>query len=156
MMALEAGVPRADRAIVTSSRNFARLLGASLGMAVAGSLVTNDLTHRLEGIHLPPSVIETIIDDPDSIQQRFRMEMEPAVFRAVIDNYVETFRVVFWVVTGLMLFAFIGAACLVRSHSLKRDDDDEQKEAAKSWLAEQKAGKGKTTSQTLHADAEDV
>lgn len=59
----------------------------------------------------------------------------------VIENYVRSYRSLFWIVTGLMLFSFVVSVTLLRSHSLIREDDEEQREAAKVWLDEQKASR---------------
>lgn len=141
MMTLEAAVPRADRAVVTASRTFARLLGASIGVAVAGSTITNRLSGSLDSLKVSKEIKESILNDPASIQHDLKAVLGPVVIESIVLAYVETFKMLFWIVTGLLLFAFVAAAILIRSHALAREDDEEQKEAAVVWLEEEKAKK---------------
>ncbi|KAK9899688.1 MFS general substrate transporter [Cystobasidium minutum MCA 4210] len=141
MMTLEAAVPRADRAVVTASRAFARLIGASIGVALASSTILNRLSASLIGLGIPENVRETVLNDPAAIQHGLKAQLDPLLTRSIIQAYVVTFRMLFWIVTGLLLFAFVAAVMLVRSHALARDDDEDQKAAAVLWLEEEKAKK---------------
>lgn len=141
MMTLEAAVPRSDRAVVTASRNFARLLGASVGVAAAGSTVSNRLSSQLDQMGLEKKIQEGILNDPASIQHKLKDALTAEAIGHIIKAYVNTFKLLFWMVTGLLLFAFFTAVLLIRHHSLERDDDEEQKVAAIVWLEEEKAKK---------------
>lgn len=141
MMTLEAAVPRADRAVVTASRTFARLLGASIGVAVAGSTISNRLSGSLDSLNVSKEIKESILNDPASIQHGLKAVLDPVVIESIVLAYVKTFKMLFWIVTGLLLFAFVAAATLIRNHALAREDDEEQKEAAVIWLEEEKAKK---------------
>lgn len=147
-MTLEAAVPRSDRAVVTASRTFARLLGASIGVAAAGSAISNRLSSSMNELGIAQDVKATILDDPASIQHELKAELEPNVLNTIIQAYVGTFKLLFWIVTGLLLFAWFAATALVRSHPLAREDDEEQKEAAKVWLQEEKLRKKKKNDNT--------
>lgn len=144
-MTLEAAVPRSDRAVVAASRNFARLLGASIGIAAAGSTVSNRLSGQLDRMSISHNIQERILDDPASIQHDLEGTLPQEALGNIVKAYVATFRLLFWVVTGLLLSAFVAAALLIRYHPLERDDDAEQKAAAIVWLEEEKAKKGNLT-----------
>lgn len=140
-MTLEAAVPRGDRAIATAIRNFSRLLGASIGVAVAGSTISNRLSVRLEEMALPEGITDMILNDPASIQHDLREVFEPEVIEDIVRAYTQAFRLLFWIVTGLLLFAFVTAVLLIQYQTLERDDYEEQKAAAIIWLREEKAKK---------------
>jgi hypothetical protein len=137
----ESAIARADRAVVTASRNYCRLLGAAIGTAAAASLVTNDMTARLAELDLTPEQRKVVLAEPDAIQGHLRNELSPDNVTAIINDYVESYRLLFWVVTGLFLFAFVVSATMLRSHSLVREDDEEQKEAGRVWLEEEEKRK---------------
>ena len=140
-MALQAAVPRADMAVVTSTRNSARLTGGAVGTAAAAAIVGGDIKPRLLGLGLSNDLISKIVDDPESLQHVLKGSLDAHVLSAIVREYVKTYRLVFWLVFGLAAFSLLVSVIGIRHVALEKDDDEAQKEAAKAWLAEQQGQK---------------
>lgn len=141
VIAIMAAFPdRRDVSVAVAVRNYVRLLGGSIFLAVATTIVNNGLRNRLSG-RIEPSVLNAILDDPTSIQHSLRRSLSDVEFDTVIEAYVQAFRTLFFVVMGLLLAAAVICFLFVRHHSLKRDDEAKLKEEGKKFLEEQKERK---------------
>ncbi|SPO01904.1 related to tetracycline efflux protein (otrb) [Cephalotrichum gorgonifer] len=66
LIAVQAGVDRRDMAVVTSFRNFVRNLGATLGLAVCGTIINGVLAGSLSTLDIGSSDSETLLSNPQS------------------------------------------------------------------------------------------
>ena len=135
-------------AVALSTRNYLRLLGGSIFLAVGTTIVNNGFRRRLNGL-IEPAILQSILDDPVYIQYTLKRTVDSATFDTIIDAYIGAFRTLFFVVMGLLLLAVIITVLFVQHHSLKRDDDQKLKEEGKKYVAEQKARKGKKGQQAV-------
>ena len=128
--------------LLSHHADVARLLGASIGTATGASLVYNDMQKRLATLQLPKDILHTILNDPPSIQGSLKGVLPEPTRLTIIEHYVQSYRLLFWITTGCFLFAFVVSVTLLKHHPLVRADDDQQREAAKAWLQDQKTSKG--------------
>ena len=140
VIAVMACAPRKDIGVVMSARNWLRLLGGAIFLAISTTIVNNAFRQRLTGI-IEPAILQSILDDPIYIQHTLRNTMDPATFDIIIDAYISAFRTLFFVVMGILLLASAISLLFIRHHSLKRDDDAQLKEEGKRYMEEQKAKK---------------
>jgi hypothetical protein len=56
-------------AVVTGVRNFVRLFGSTLSLAIAASIVNNTLRVALATLSLSDEQVQTIVNDPTSINK---------------------------------------------------------------------------------------
>lgn len=141
VIAIMAAMPdRKDVAVAMSVRNYVRLLGGSIFLAVATTIVNNGLRSGLEG-QLDAQLISSILDDPTSIRHSLRSQLSDADFSLVLDVYTRSFRTLFLTIMGLLLAAFVITIVAVRQHSLTRDEDKKLKEEGRQYLADKKRAK---------------
>lgn len=141
VIAIMAAMPdRKDVAVAMSVRNYVRLLGGSIFLAVATTIVNNGLRSGLEG-QLDAQLISSILDDPTSIRHALRSQLSDADFSLVLDVYTRSFRTLFLTIMGLLLAAFVITIVAVRQHSLTRDEDKKLKEEGRQYLADKKRAK---------------
>ncbi|KAJ7865019.1 MFS general substrate transporter [Mycena olivaceomarginata] len=115
-VAVQASVPRRDMAVVTAMRNFIRLLGGSLSLAVAATLLNNDLRTAMAALNLPPSQISQIIDDP---------RVSTDIARDILDGgYAKGFSSPFIMNAALTVFATLVSVVMIKHKELSRDDDE--------------------------------
>ena len=139
---------RKEVSVALSTRNYLRLLGGSIFLAVATTIVNNGFRSRLNGI-IEPSVLQLILDDPVYIQHTLKNTLDQATFQVIIDAYIGAFRTLFFVTMGLLLAALALTVVFVKHHSLKRDDDQKLKEEGKRYVADQKLKRGKKGQQAV-------
>jgi hypothetical protein len=141
VIAIMAAMPdRKDVAVAMSVRNYVRLLGGSIFLAVATTIVNNGMRSSLEG-QLAPELISTILDDPTAIHHALKDRLSDQELTFVLDAYVQSFRTLFLTVMGLLLAAFVIAVATIKQFSLSRDEDKQLKEEGKKFLADKKAAK---------------
>jgi predicted MFS family arabinose efflux permease len=142
LIAIQAGVSRRDMAVVTSFRNFIRNLGATLGLAVAGTIINNTLRSSLTAVaELDQEEIKYLLDNPglvmtgssdaelEGIQD---LEQLRGLF---IDGYRRGFKIIFYVGAGLSALAFVTAWFLLPQIELTRDDEEKLKAEGKEFDA---------------------
>ncbi|OJD33869.1 mfs drug transporter [Diplodia corticola] len=143
LVAIQAGVPRRDMAVVTAWRNFVRNLGATLGLAVAGTVVNNAVGGAVGGLGLGEEVVRRLLRNPEGVLEGMGDDDAGEVERvrgALEGAYREGFRVVFYVNAGLAAVAFFVAAALLPQVSLVRGDDERLKEEARAKDQERRGG----------------
>ncbi|KAL1636996.1 hypothetical protein SLS58_009522 [Diplodia intermedia] len=144
LVAIQAGVPRKDMAVVTAWRNFVRNLGATLGLAVAGTVVNNAVQGAVGGLGLGEGEVRALVRNPESVLEEMGGgERAERVRRALVGAYREGFRKLFWINAALAAVAFFVAAALLPQVSLVREDDGKlQEEARRKEEGRRRAGKG--------------
>ncbi|EST04492.1 Major facilitator superfamily [Kalmanozyma brasiliensis GHG001] len=133
LVAAQNAVDRKDLAVVTSTRNFMRLFGGTLCLAISYTILNNSVRSAVRG--LPAEIITEVVRNPHLITSgRFDAETSQLLLRA----YVQGFRNVFRFGLGLTLLAFVVTVLFTKEFSLDRKDDEKRKEEGKQWYEEKK------------------
>lgn len=114
-------------AVVTATRNFVRNLGASLGLAVAGTVINNSVAMRLTDADtgLSTAQIAMIVYSPTNFLSS--QDREGEIREILLEGYLRGFRIVFLIGAGLAVLSFFMAWFLMPELGLKRDDDQRLK-----------------------------
>ncbi|KAF0323564.1 hypothetical protein GQ607_009245 [Colletotrichum asianum] len=128
LVAIQAGVPRKDMAVVTSFRNFVRNLGATFGLAICGTILNNIVKSSVNSLDSGVEQRDSLLSNPqqyisslsDEDAQRIRAVLAPA--------YQKSFKVIFELGSGLAAAAFFVAWFLMPHIDLSRPDDHKLKE----------------------------
>ncbi|GJE94633.1 MFS general substrate transporter [Phanerochaete sordida] len=142
-VAAQASVSRRDMAIVTAVRNFVRLLGGTLALAIGATIINNSLTHSMTKLNLPSSTIKKIVDDPTLLGARLTDSMNstsnplsalgisPDAADRILDGYNNGFRAVFIMNATLAAIATVVSVLMIRHKELTRGDEAQLKAQAK-------------------------
>jgi hypothetical protein len=125
ILAVQAAVPRAEMAVATGARNFVRLLGNVLGVALCGALVQSALRTALAGLALEPTQVQTILSEPTAINDLARVALSPAQRDLILDGYMRGFKAIFYLTTASMVVATLVAAVMIEQIDLGRRDAEE-------------------------------
>ncbi|KAF7334952.1 MFS drug transporter [Mycena venus] len=124
-VAVQASVPRRDMAVVTAMRNFIRLLGGTLSLAVAATLLNNDLHTAMAALNLPSSQISQIIDDPVRLHTPASVGISADIATDILDRgYAKGFSSLFIMNAALTVFATLVSVVMIKHKELSRDDDE--------------------------------
>lgn len=131
---------------IDHASSFIRNLGATLGLAVAGTIINNTLRTALESSGIPTSLLGTLLNNPgeigDALKQSSSSNLtEAEVKRIVLDAYRKGFRIIFLIMAGLAALAFVVAFILMPQVNLDRKDDKQLKEEGKKFADELKQRK---------------
>ncbi|RDB18552.1 Efflux pump FUS6 [Hypsizygus marmoreus] len=152
LVAVQGAIERKEMASVTAMRSFVRNLGGSLGLAVTGTIVNNVLSTYLTSLNVGEDVQKSILDHPELART-----LPPDVYAEVLHGYLKGFRLVFNILAGLAVFAFLAAFFLMPHRDLDRPDDKQLKQEGKEFIAQLKGKKGTTIQKDpVHADVGDV
>ncbi|KAI0764356.1 MFS general substrate transporter [Trametes elegans] len=154
-VAAQASVSRRDMSVVTALRNFIRLLGGTLSLAIGATIINNALRHFMTSLSLPSETISAIVDDPTILGAHTSatdstlvdLGITSAVADRILGAYVRGFRTVFVLNAVLNAIATVAAIVLIQHKELSRGDEDELRKEAlqaseKSSIAEAKAEAG--------------
>ncbi|ORX36039.1 major facilitator superfamily domain-containing protein [Kockovaella imperatae] len=139
LMAIQASVARKDMATATGLRNFIRMLGGTLGLAICSVLVNNIARKDLSGSGLSSDEITSILNDPTS-----RGTLSAAMKQRVIHAYGDPARGIqtcFHFMIPCAGISVLLVVFFVKKVSLKRDDDAQRKAEGKAWVEARKAKK---------------
>ncbi|KAI1826115.1 major facilitator superfamily domain-containing protein [Xylaria intraflava] len=128
LIAVQAGVERRDMAVVTSFRNFVRNLGATLGLAVCGTLLNNIVANSLSTLSLGDAAVQSLLSSPQTYLSSLPPDQAEHVRTVLVPAYREAFRVIFLVGASLAALAFVLAFVLMPQVELSRPDDAKLKE----------------------------
>ncbi|KAJ9138409.1 MFS general substrate transporter [Pleurostoma richardsiae] len=142
LVAIQAAVKRHEMAVVTGARNYLRMMGSTLAVAASSAIVNNTVRSRLQSIAFPPSLISEIISDPTKIPS---MSLSAEQETEALNAYAKGVQVTYYMMTTLAGVQFVLCVFFVKDYSLRREDDEKQKEASKAWLTERKGRKGATS-----------
>jgi hypothetical protein len=131
LIAVQAGVERKHVAVVTSTRNFIRNLGGTLGLAISGTIINNAVRSSLISHGLSGSDMQLILNSPDLFSESFGQQRTDAARIALKSAYQRGFRTIFIVGAVLNALAFVAAWFLMPQVELKREDDAQLKEEGK-------------------------
>ncbi|CAO3652066.1 unnamed protein product [Cunninghamella blakesleeana] len=114
IIAIQAAVEPKDIAVVTGLGNFARLLGAAVGVSISSSILNSELKDNLPTV-LPAEYAEIIMK-----QALFIYNGLPEEYKApTIQVYCDAIRLIWYVVTPLTALSIIGGA-LVKHYNLRK------------------------------------
>ncbi|RGP65848.1 hypothetical protein FSPOR_7109 [Fusarium sporotrichioides] len=139
LIATQAGVDRRDMAVVTSFRNFVRNLGATLGLAVCGTVLNNVLASSLSSLNLDNHESKTLLGNPQSILDTVSPNEAERIRSVLIPAYRQAFRIIFLIGAGAASLAFVLAFILMPQVNLTRPDDLRLKEEGRRVYEEKKA-----------------
>ncbi|CAN9241052.1 unnamed protein product [Alternaria alternata] len=142
LIAVQAGVERKHMAVVTSTRNFIRNLGGTLGLAISGTMINNAVRSSLIPYGLSKPEIRMLLDTPDMFRDSVGHERTDLIRAALASAYQQGFRVVFIVGAVLNALAFIAAWFLMPQVELSRKDDAQLKEEGKKRRDEKRGRTG--------------
>ncbi|KAJ9474093.1 putative Vacuolar basic amino acid transporter 5 (putative) [Pseudozyma hubeiensis] len=133
LVAAQNAVGREDMAVVTSTRNFMRLFGGTLGLAISYAILNNTVRSQVKT--LPSDVIAQVVRNPKMITSG---EFDAATSELLLHAYVQAFRNVFRFGLGMVLLAFVVTVLFTKEFSLDRKDDEKRRQEGKQWYAEKK------------------
>ncbi|KAI1197785.1 major facilitator superfamily domain-containing protein [Nemania serpens] len=128
LIAVQAGVERRDMAVVTSFRNFVRNLGATLGLAICGTLLSNIVASALSELSLSDEDEASLLSSPGTYVSSLPVSEADHVRSVLVPAYRHAFRVIFLLGSSLAAFAFVLAFFLMPQVELSRPDDEKLKE----------------------------
>ncbi len=85
LIAIQAAVDRKDMATATGTRNFLRMLGGTIALAVCSTIINNTVRSQLESVGLGEQV-SIVLADPTQI---YEMDLTPAQQMDVVQAYGE-------------------------------------------------------------------
>ena len=117
LVAILAHSRRADRAVLSSLRNFLRTMGGTLGLTIAGTILSNTMRTRL-GNQLSSNTIDQLATSTYVLESMNLTDDQKA---AVLDAYMQGIRTIF-IVYAPLVGACAFAALLVRDNGLAEKD----------------------------------
>jgi hypothetical protein len=118
-------------AVVTSTRNFARNLGSTLGLAVSGTIVNTAVRSSLNPFGLSRSDMQVLLDSPNAYRHPLGEQRTEVLRVALSSAYQKGFRVVFIVGAVLNALAFVAIWFQMTQVDLDRKDDAQLKAEGK-------------------------
>ena len=128
-------------AVVTGVRNFIRLFGSTISLAICASIVNNQLRAAIKPLGLSESIIYLLENDPTIINDPSRLALTPEQKTAIISGYTKGFHSVFYLTCACCLIAFLSALFLIDQLELNRADDQDLRRQAKEELRRRKLAK---------------
>ncbi|KAF9554182.1 MFS general substrate transporter [Agrocybe pediades] len=136
-VAAQASVPRKDMSVVTAFRNFIRLLGGALSLAVGSTILNNSLRSAMSTLGLPSSVVISVIDDPSHLSSPTSLSITPEAASFILNNgYTKGFKTIFILNASLTAVATLASVVLIKHKELTRSDEKELKKHRDSLLKE--------------------
>ncbi|KAJ7070441.1 MFS general substrate transporter [Mycena belliarum] len=124
-IAVQASVSRRDMSVVTAMRNFIRLLGGTLSLAVASTLVNNKLRSAMIALDFAPADIARIIDDPALLHTPARVGLSEATAAAVLlRGYTKGFSALFIMNACMTVLATVVSVVLIKHKELGRQEEE--------------------------------
>ncbi|KAK1466427.1 MFS drug transporter [Colletotrichum cuscutae] len=128
LVAIQAGVPRKDMAVVTSFRNFVRNLGATFGLAICGTILNNIVKNSVNGLDLSAERRDSLLSNPQQYLSSLSDEDAQRIRDVLAPAYQRSFKVIFELGSGLAAAGFFVAWVLMPHIDLARPDDHKLKE----------------------------
>ncbi|KAH0834101.1 MFS general substrate transporter [Lanmaoa asiatica] len=130
-VAAQASVPRQDMSVVTAVRNFIRLLGGTLALAIGSTLINNSLRSDLSSFSLTSSAVTAIINDPAILgpstptSKLTPLGLTPSMAGSVLSHgYTRGFKLVFILNACLAVIAAVASFFMIKHKELTRDDEE--------------------------------
>jgi len=119
-------------AVVTGTRNFVRMLGGTVALAVCQAILNNTVKVQLQQASFPEDLIDDITSSPTTYSTLPLTAAQVVTVQTAFSNGVQNvFRFCF----PCAIVAFFASVFMIEQHSLKRGDEQELKAKAKEWTA---------------------
>lgn len=138
LIAIQAGVERKHMAVVTSTRNFVRNLGGTLGLALSGTIINNVVASSLNTQELSRPDVQLLLNSPGIFREAFGEQRTEMARIALASAYRDGFKIIFIVGAALNAFSFFLAWFLMPQVALERKDDDQLKAEGQKRHAEKR------------------
>ncbi|MFD1718719.1 MDR family MFS transporter [Georgenia deserti] len=114
VLAVQNAVDPHEIGTATSSNNFFREIGASLGVALFGTIFTGRLSDRLTDVFatVPPEAAGQLEGSAESITPQAVQNLPEPLHSGVIDAYADALAPAFWYLVPLLLIGFVLALFL--------------------------------------------
>ncbi|KAI8330877.1 major facilitator superfamily domain-containing protein [Chlamydoabsidia padenii] len=120
IISLQAAVERTDISVVTGLGNFARLLGAAVGIAIASSILNSGLAERLPSI-LPPEYVQPTMKSSLFVRDGLPQQYQAATLQA----YADSLRMIWYIMIPLTAMGVISSAFILH-YNLRRPGQQKQ------------------------------
>lgn len=158
-LVVQNAVARRDLGIATATTQFFRNVGATVGIAVFGSLMTGGLSRAILS-HLSPEVAEQLGDQVseigvgDVLDPSATANLPPAVVDAIRNGLADRLHIVFLAILPILVVTFI-ATLAIKAMPL-RDTISTPEEARREFLdtMSQSSGRGELVPSLNHYDTE--
>ncbi|KAF8885577.1 MFS general substrate transporter [Gymnopilus junonius] len=128
-VAAQASVSRKDMSVVTAFRNFIRLLGGTLALAVDSTIINNSLRAAMNNAALPSSTITSVIDNPAQLTNPTSLGIPNTIASFILnEGYTKGFRTVFIVNASLTALATVASIVMIKHKELTRGDEEQLKQ----------------------------
>lgn len=134
-IAVQSAVPREQRGVATSSSQFFRSIGATLGVSVMGALMTNKMNAGIQDLGnvlptIPKEILAKFANPQILLNAKARASMPPALLDGVRGVLADSITLIF--VSGI-IFVVIGliAGFFMGRERLKKTEENESGEALK-------------------------
>ncbi|KAI0922568.1 hypothetical protein AcV5_009505 [Taiwanofungus camphoratus] len=141
LISLQSAVDRKEMAVITAVRNFFRAIDGIAGLTIAGAILNNTFLHKFARRGIPRDVSDAIMANPVAVQSSkvIRSALTASQVEAVFSSYMQGIQNLFRFCIPASGLSFLVSCFLIGQQELSREDDEEQKAAAKKWLDERKA-----------------
>lgn len=150
LIAIQASVDRKDMATATGTRNFLRMLGGTVALAVCTAIVNNTARMRLDK-YFSNDIVSEILGAPTEL---VRMGFDADQIRLVREAYAKGINGCFWFAVPMAGVSFFITVFFIRRVNLKREDEDKLKAEAKAWAAARKHRGGHGSSESSNTVVE--
>lgn len=138
LVAAQAAVKREQVAAISACRNAIRMLGTTLALAYAATILNNSVRASVGDGTLTEEQFRAVIEDPIQAYDGFGGSLSQSTVDTILRGYTGGFDTIFIVGAALSAAACILTAVFVVEIDLRRGDEAEQKAKAKEWLAARK------------------
>jgi len=109
---------------------FIRLLGGTLSLAIASTIINNSLTSSMKHLNLSSSTINTIVDDPSQLTSTSSNGLLSTSDAAYVlsAGYTGGFRRVFILNASLAVVATVASFIMIKHKELPKGDGDSEGE----------------------------
>ncbi|KZT58921.1 MFS general substrate transporter [Calocera cornea HHB12733] len=132
LIAAQAAVPRHQMAVVTGTRNFLRMLGGTVALAVCQAILNNSVKSELLQAGFAQDLVDAITSSPTTYTS---LNLTAPQILAVQNSFSDGVQNVFRFCFPCAIVAFFVSALMIDAHSLKRGDEDQLKAKGKEWAA---------------------
>lgn len=127
LLVVQSALDESDLGVATSSNQFARSLGGTVGIGVSGGFVTAKIQTAMDALSrsgvidaLPANLVLQLRENFERLfQPGFQSQLLPEVKMALQESMGENMRVVFWIVLAASLFCFISCLFLPGGKRMK-------------------------------------
>ncbi|KAF8959374.1 major facilitator superfamily domain-containing protein [Flammula alnicola] len=151
-VAAQASVSRRDMSVVTAFRNFIRLFGGTLALAVGAAIINNSLRATMHDLSLSSFIISSIINDPSQLASPSALNISATTASTILNKgYTSGFRTVFILNAALNAVATIASIVMIKHKELTRGDEEELRQEARLHLKTKQESPEKDVEKALAA-----